>query len=217
MSILTALLDDSGSLTDPYGAFVVTAVVMTEQSHELSKVITRAWRRYTARKGKRPPIDEFKFHEVERQDSERVLRRLAQTEAELLILIVNKGQQRIADTVENYAVLETESLEMCQQFHVGQPFHAIRDRHFSKLDHQVALDRLTGHWMGPTVTLSFVDSKTSPLIKLADFVAGAFHRKYSRGDSSLAEVVATLVVAERVVLWKDLRRKWLERGEKEKW
>ncbi len=46
MSPLTLLLDDSGSLPDPLDPFVITAVVTTEEPRALSRLMTRAWRRY---------------------------------------------------------------------------------------------------------------------------------------------------------------------------
>ncbi|MBI3361606.1 MAG: hypothetical protein HY023_10920, partial [Chloroflexi bacterium] len=87
--------DESGTLVDPYDPVVVVALIVTTRPESLKSIISRAWRKYTARKGKRRPISEFKFHRVEEIDRQQVLSALSRTQIELAVLVVEKGDQQI--------------------------------------------------------------------------------------------------------------------------
>lgn len=205
--------DESGTLVDPHDPAVVTALVVTTALEPLRFIVPRAWRKYTQRKGKRHPINEFKFHEVERVDQQRVLAALSQTAVELTVLILEKGDQQVPDTPENYGLLWAETVEMCQAYYPRAELVVTLDWHFSKPAHQQAMSALPVERLALPSEIKYADSQTSPIVQLADFVAGAFHRKYTRGDNSLADLVATRVVEQRILRWQDLKRKWLLRQE----
>ncbi len=203
--------DESGTLVDPRDPTVAAALVVTAQPELLRLIIPRAWRKYTQRKGKRHPIDEFKFHEVEQIDRRRVLSALSRTQAELVVLIVEKGEQQIPDTPGNYGLLWAEVIEMCQSYYPQSEMIITLDRHFSKVVHQQTVSAMLVEWLALMPKPNYADSQTSPLVQLADFVAGAFHRKYTSNDSTLADLVAIQVVEQRILRWRDLKRKWLLR------
>jgi hypothetical protein len=205
--------DESGTLVDPNDPAVIAALVVTTQPEPLRFIVPRVWRKYTLRKGKRSPIDEFKFREVEQVDRQRVLSALSQSQAELAVLIVEKGKQQIPDTPENYGLMWAEVIEMCQSYYPRAEMIVTLDRHFSKPVHQQAVSAMLVEWLALASAPNYANSQTNPFVQLADFVAGAFHRKHTRNDSSLADLVIERVVEQRILRWRDLKRKWLLRQE----
>ena len=204
-------LDESGSLTDPFDTTMVVAVLATQHPHWLRPLVRRAWKRYTVRKKRRRPLSEFKFYNTEDQDRHRVLASLSRAAPDLVILVVERGAQHVADTPDNYGLVICEAVWTGLQYFPNMPLQVVRDRHFSQRARQVALDKVIAATLDLPALPEPVDSKNHPLVQLADFAAGAFHRKHSRGDDTFSSVIADLVLEERIVTWKGLKRKWVSR------
>ena len=186
---------------------MVVAVLAVQNPQPFRPLVRRAWKRYTMRKRRRRPLSEFKFYNTEDQDRHRILASLVRAAPDIVVLVVERGSQRVADTPGNYGLVICEAVETASRYFADMPVRVVRDRHFSQQSKQIALDGM----IAATLHLPAepADSKNHPLVQLADFVAGAFHRKYSRGDDRFANVVADLVLEERIVTWKGLKRKWV--------
>ena len=203
--------DESGTLVDPRDVAVVVALIATTDPDQLRFIIRRAWRKYGERKGKRRPIHEFKFHDVEEIDRRRVLKALSEAQAEFVVLVVEKGEQKIPDTPENYGILLAEAIETCRAYYPAAKIVVTLDRHFSKPAFLDAVSERLVQWLSLSDAPKYADSRTSPIVQLADFVAGAFHRKHTSGDGSLAVIVRERIVEQRILRWQELKRKWLTR------
>ena len=203
--------DESGTLVDPRDPIVTVAVIASDDPDRLKPIVPRAWRKYIKRKKTRRRLEEFKFHNVEEVDRVRVLEAIGRAHLELVVLVIEKGEQQVPDTPENYGVLLAEVLDMCHDYYATQEMIVTLDRHFSQPARQQLLSSLLQEWLSLSFAPRFANSQTNSLVQLADFVAGAFHRAYRHGDPALAELLDARVIEKRIVRWKDLKRKWIER------
>ena len=209
--------DESGTLVDPRDPVVAVALIISNDPDRLKPIVPRAWRRYIKRKKTRRRIEEFKFHNVEEVDRRRVIEAIGRATLDIVTLTIDKGEQQIPDTPENYGLLLAEVIEMCRAYYLDQNMTITLDRHFSQSSRQNLLVSILQDRLDLLSAPRFADSHTDSLVQLADFVAVAIHRAHRHGDSSLADLVNQQVIESRVVRWKDLKRKWVEKGINKKW
>lgn len=218
MNTPSVALDESGSLSDPNDIVVAVAWIsgQDDRGHlgerTAKVIISRAWRKFTTRRGKRSALGEFKFHHVEERDRRRVLDALAQSDVRLGILVVEKGKQKVPDTPEDYGALVAEAIASAQAHFGTANLRIVLDRHFSSHKDRETLATLLMDALDLSEPPTFADSQTAPLVQLADFVAGAAHAKFGeRADSQYADLIAQKIVVETRTTWKELKAKWVER------
>lgn len=208
--IVHAGLDEAGSLTA--GALLFSmAIVVTSQPETVRNLIRRAALRSGKRlRRRRKAASELKWSNASQRIRTQVLRRLAQAEVEILTLTVLKAGRRIEDTPENYAILVCELLSLCWDVY---PKVALSlDRHFTSPVHVATVNTIIHrHWpMQGVLSINHVDSQRSPLVQLADFVAGCVYSWHKEGDTTFRLIEGKLGAA-LVEDWRLIKARWVER------
>lgn len=203
-------MDESGSLPDDTPIFTL-AGVLTYRPDRLRNVIRRAVVRSGKRLGRaRHAFSEFKWSSASRRLRLEVLNRLAQTDAVVFTLTVNKGERRIEDSPENYAILICELLQACWTEHPNV-FLACDRRFVSTSQIAVFNTFVYRHWPAPGVlSISHVDSQREHLVQLADFVAGSTYAFHKEGDNTVMRLGERVTVA-LAGDWPDIKRRWVAR------
>lgn len=128
------------------------------------------------------------------------------------ILIVDKAKQAIEDTPENYAAVIAEAIAMAQNYYRSANLEIIIDGHFSSHADRQRFVALLVDGLDLEEQPQFADSKITPLVQLADFVAGAFYSKFGvRRNAEYVEQIESQFIAETRITWRELKAKWIQR------
>jgi len=202
-------LDESGSLTGDTPWFTVAAVIASQPA-----AIRHLIRRAALRSGKRSHraakvASELKWSNSSRRIRTWVLADMAQADVEIFALTVRKERRRIEDTPEHYAILVCELLSMCWNTHLNVALSL--DRHFTS-SLQIAAVNTSIYHQWPRqglLSITHVDSQRSPLVQLADFVAGSVYSSYKANDQMVGLIEPRL---EAVVEdWPHIKARWMHR------
>lgn len=206
-AIVHAGLDESGSLTAE-SPFFCMAVIVTEDPLAVRQLIPRAVLSSGKRLG-RPAkrAAEIKWSNASQHIRIQVLTGLAELAVEIYTLTVSKGRRRIEDTPENYAILACETLS-----HAWPMFPNVSlavDRHFSSAAQIATVDTLIHrHWPPEgRLSVAHIDSQRSPLVQLADFVAGSIYAWHTSGDGT-ALLLLHQLAADRLEEWNQIKQRW---------
>jgi len=208
--IVHAGLDESGALTAATPLFVMAAV-LTPHPEAIQYLI----RRVALRSGKRlhrrrKAASELKWRNASQYIRRGVLNSLAQTDVAIFTLTVRKRGRQIEDTPENYAILTCELLQLCWGAYPNLVLSL--DRHFTSPVQVATVNTfIYRHW--PTwgvLSIAHVDSQRSPLVQLADFVAGSVYDWYKAGDPTFG-LIEGQVRAALVEDWPRIKARWVRR------
>ena len=205
--IVHAGLDESGALTATTSWFVM-AVVVAPRPKEIKNLIQRvALHSGTRLKRERKAHSELKWRNASQRVRRSLLSQLAFADVTIYSLAVRKQGRRIADIPENYAALVCELLQVCWRETPNVVLSL--DRHFTSPT-QIATVNTTihRHWPAQGVlSISHVDSEHSPLVQLADFVAGSAYEWYKSGDPTI-RLIESKVRAAVVDDWPQIKARW---------
>jgi len=206
--IVHAGVDESGSLTAPTPLFTLAAIV-TPQLNSVRHLI----RRTAMRSGKRlrrprKTASELKWRNASQRVRSQVLTSLAQVEMEIFTLTVLKTGRRIKDTPENYAILACELLSLCWDTYPDVALSL--DRHFTSPAQVAAVNTfIHRHWPAQGVlSITHVDSQRSPLVQLADFVAGCVYDWHKENDPTF-QLLEERLGATLVEDWRHIKARWI--------
>ena len=208
-SVPAGFLDESSGLHQPAPYFIIALVVVQNPYASIwARLIKRA--RGRLRK-KRHAFGELKFDKVDDRTRRFVLGELSKVEeAHIYVTVVDKEGRRVPDTPQHYGMVVGQAavdfLGRNDQLHLTvdkRYINAEQDRRFTRTVVRIALG---GARVG--FALTTLESERSSLIQLADFVAGAFNRKYNYGDAQFADRIAGRVKSERVYKWRALKERW---------
>ncbi len=209
-SIVYAGLDESGSLTAAAPLFVMAVVIVPRPGAVQNLIKRTALRSGKRLKRQRKAGSELKWRNASQRIRQGVLNRLAQAEAAIFTLTVRKRGRRIEDTPENYAILSCELLRQCWDVYPNVAL--LLDRHFTSPAQIAAVNTyIYRHW--PTqgvLSISHIDSQRSPLVQLADFVAGSVYDWHKTGDPTF-NLIEEKVDAALVEDWQYIKARWLKR------
>ncbi len=204
-------LDESGSLTAATPWFAMAAV-LTPHPEAVQNLIKRVALHSGKRlKRRRKVASELKWRNASRRIREGVLNRLAGADVSVFTLTVRKGGRRIEDTPENYAILVCELLQLCWDVYPNVVLSL--DRHFTS-PAQIAAVNTYIHRRWPAwgvLSIAHVDSQRSPLVQLADFVAGSVY-DWHKADDPTFHLIEGKVSAALVEDWWHIKARWV-RGE----
>lgn len=185
------------------------AGVLMAQPNSVRNLIKRV----AARSGKRlrrprHSPSEFKWSNASRRFRTEVLSALAVAEAKFVTLTVRKEGRVIMDTPDHYAYLVCELLEQCWTEYPNVQLSL--DRHFTSPTQVAATNTLLyRRWPRQGIlSVVHVDSRHSPLVGLADFVAGSLYSWRKRGDETF-RLIEPKVIASRDEGWTRIKQKWL--------
>lgn len=196
-------IDESGTLPDNRDKFIVLAALVSIDSISLSKILPK-FRKKLPKKGTRKKelaVPELKFHYAGSITRKKVLENLAEEKIKIYALIVNKLNRKIADTPENYSKLLKALLKLISAKEKFSTVHV--DKHFnSKLKIEMLQNKIKKDF--PQVDILQTDSRIDSRIDLADFIAGAFLRKFNLNDMDFTDIISSKIVEEKLVKWNEL-------------
>lgn len=207
-------LDESPALTDRDQFFLIG--LFTTQQAELRKLL-RITRRVRERKleKKLDRVPELKFNRSSGTVRRYLLNQLAKEAVQIVIYAVDTQGRLVEDTPENYGIVVGNAVATylheiggVLNLKLDQKYTAPTDR--SRMDDTV-LRVLSYKQVGGAVSvIDHVESYQNGLVQLADFVAGAAHRKYNLGDQSYLRIVGNKIVLEEVNKWVDIKAEFVE-------
>jgi hypothetical protein len=207
--IIHAGLDESGSLTATTSWFVMAAV-FSSHPEEIKSLI----RRVALQSGKRLKQErklhgELKWYNASERIRKAVLYHLSQADVAVYSLAVRKDGRRIDDTPENYAILACELLR--HGWHITPSVALSLDRHFTSPAHIAAVNTaIYRHWPAQGVlSIVHIDSERSPLVQLADFVAGSVYEWHKVGNPTV-DLIQAKIRSAAVEDWRQIKARWME-------
>ncbi len=201
-------VDECGALTADTALFTIAAV-LTQDPESLRNVIQRVAVHSGKRlQQRRRALAEFKWRNSSQRFRSDVLERLADSDAKLFALTVNKESRRIADTPENHAVLVCALLKLLWNDYPNVAL--LLDKHFTSPT-QIAIVNTFVYRQWPrtgVLSIEHVDSQRSPLVQLADFVAGCVYA-WHRERSEPYNVIEKKLSVAKVESWSSLKAQWV--------
>lgn len=204
---ITIYIDESGTLPDPRDPAVVVAAVSTQAPKRLKLVAKSIRKRYVKN---HPP--EIKFYRSGDKTKRKFLEKLANQDVEIFVLIVEKQNQSIGDSPENFGLLCWLLLEDCLLYYRSQIKQVVFDRHFSRAIDQDKFNQVLTDLLNKPLFPVHVDSQTEPLVNIADMVAGSVLWAQTGKDNVFYQIIRSKIVSERVIKWKQIKtRFWQEK------
>ncbi len=210
-TIVHAGLDEAGSLSASTPLFTM-AVVITPRPHIVTNLISRVALRSGKRlKRVRKPASELKWRNASQRIRSGVLTRIAQADLDIFTLTVRKQGRRIEDTPENYAILACELLGLCWGLYPNVVLSL--DCHFTSPAQVATVNTLIyRRWPAEGVlSITHIDSQRSPLVQLADFVAGSVYNWHKEQDTTF-QLIEWKIRAALIEDWQHIKARWVHEG-----
>ncbi len=202
------LVDESGTLPDPKDRVVIIAAVGIELPKKLREIFKKV-REKLGEKGKN--ITEIKFYRTGERTKRLFLKELIQQDISLFILVVKKGNQKIADNPENFALLCGLLLKETQTFYKNRIKEIIFDRHFFRKHDQKLFNTYLKQIIDLKIDIKHLDSQQNPEINAADMVAGSVLWKMTNKNREFYLLIKDSIISEKIIGWKEAKRKFLQK------
>jgi hypothetical protein len=195
-------LDESGDVGRAEGSsrHLVIAIVVTDDSTRLRKVVVTTRKRL----GKRhKDIPEFKAFKTDARITRRLLRHTAKTECDIVVLVADKTVMGdLEDPEALYRQLCASVVRRCLERHPQLSLCVDRrytNPHLREKQNRAILKEISLVQKAALV-VEHSESKSEAALQVADAVAWALFQKYERGDDSFYVLVKNKIVMEE--LWK---------------
>lgn len=204
---ITIVIDESGTLPDPNDKVIIIAAVSAEMPRILAEVTKKARKGIRSRK-KKEEISEIKFYQAGERTKTAYLKELSKQAIDIFVLIVDKKEQKIPDTPENFAALCYILLAECLLFYGDKITEIIFDKHFHRLIDRSKFDDILTKLLKRKLKLQHLDSSQNVEVNVADMVAGSLLWKYTGKDSKFYNLIKDKIISEKVLNWKEVKRKF---------
>lgn len=208
-----AYSDDSPTLAGQENHLAVAAVVTLKAGDKALARIPKRVRQRTADKNLRQ-LPELKFYNSDEKTRMRMLQMIANTQAEIFTLVVDKEGRRVSDSpVNNGVVLGNAVVAVLKE---KGKVSWTPDRKFVNPDDttryidtaiMVASSKIPSGFL---VMNEPADSRREVLIQLADFVVGTISYKYNWNDERYYQIIKDRIVLEELVRWKDIKADYIK-------
>jgi hypothetical protein len=197
--MITGFVDESGtpsSGNDETGVYTV-ALLLTHDLKGLDVTVRRLRRAL----GRRDRSSELKAARTESTVIRRLLSRIAQTDSEVYITVVDKTGLLSSQSEAAYQAAVARVVQSCVERH--PEVQVFLDKRYTKRSQRQQLEQAVRetivHVPGQLVLIEQVASWSMPGLQAVDFVAWAFQQKYANKDPWAAQIIADLVVSEETV------------------
>jgi len=204
---ITIIIDESGTLPDPNDKVIIIAAVSTEIPKLLAEV-SKTVRKEIRKRKKKEEISEIKFYQAGDRTKTAYLKTLAKQAVDVFVLIVDKKEQKIPDTPENFAALCYILLAECLLFYGNKVKEVIFDKHFHRSIDQSRFDDILTKLLKRRLKLRHLDSSKNTEVNTADMVAGSLLWKYTGKDNKFYDLIKDKIISEKVLNWKEVKRKF---------
>lgn len=205
----TIFIDESGTLPDPKDKVVIIAAIGTQIPRELAEINKKVRKKIRGYK-KPEEIIEIKFYQAGDRTKKEFLNELVKYNLDIFVLIIEKNNQKIKDSPENFALLCYILLKECLIFYQDKVEEIIFDRHFHRQKDQQLFNQILESLLKKKYNFKHFDSINHPEINTADMVAGSLLWKYTDKNKEFYEIIRERIVSEMVINWKEAKRKFFQ-------
>jgi len=202
MKQVTVFVDESGTLPDPRDKVVIVAAVGTKTPEKLLSI------NKSVRKFQKKKTAEIKFYRSSDRTKKKFFQELAKENLAIFVLIVEKDGKKIEDSPENFALLCWFILEDCLLFYQKEIKNIIFDRHFHRKKDQKIFNQTLNKLLNQSIPFTHIDSQKDPRVNSADMVAGSLLWAKTGKDARFYELIKPKVVSEKLVNWKQIKKKF---------
>lgn len=201
--MITIYIDESGTLPDPKDKVIVVAAVATQTPEEMYQLFSSQIKKEPLRK----KSTELKFYTAGDKTKQKFFKELMQSNVDIYILVVDKLGRKIADTPENFAVLNSVLLAEVLPFYEGKK-EIVFDKHFHRKDALQQFDNCLERLLADkNIRLKHVESQENKLVNLADMVAGATLAYSSGKNTHFYDMFERQVIVEIRIKWPEVKRR----------
>lgn len=205
MKKISIYIDESGTLPDIKDKVIILAAVGSTNSGEILDII-KSLRKDL--KNKKELTEEIKFYNSGQKTKTKFLTELSNTQIEIFVLILDKNEQKISDTPQNYAILSWLLIQECLVFYKKEDIEElIFDRHFHRDVDIKKFNKLFYDLMKIRFPISHVNSKENPLVNMADMIAGAVFSDKTEKSDRFYKIIKNRIISEVTLNWKEAKRK----------
>lgn len=211
MSKITIVIDESGTLPDPKDKVIIIAAVGSAIPTDLLVVIKKI-RALIKPKKKEKQVSEIKFYKAGERTKTIFLKELVKKDIDIFALVVEKNNQTIADTPENFALISYILLEECLLFYKNETVDKIIfDRHFFREKDKIGFNQQLKFLLKDKISPICLDSQENPEISSADMIAGSLLWKYTGKDQRFYDIIKNKIISEKIVNWKEAKRRFFNK------
>ena len=204
-SKISILIDESGTLPDPKDKVIIMAAVGVNAQEILLSALKKARKSMRCDK-KEKSISEVKFYKAGERTKAVYLKELSLANINIFALIIEKNNQSIKDTPNNFALLAYILLKECLVFYKDIKIkEVIFDKHFQRKDDLIKFNEALLKLLGETLTLKHLSSVDNPEINSADMVAGSLLWKYTGKNEKFYNLIKDKIISEQILNWKEAR------------
>lgn len=194
----TGFVDESGTLSPGGETDIYTVALLLTHDPKSLDVLVRRLRQAL---GRRDRSSELKAAQSNSTVIRRLLAKLAETESEIYITVVDKTGLQSSQAEPVYRAAVARVIRSCVERH--PEVQVFLDKRYTKRSQRQQLEQAVRetivHVPGQLVLLEQVESWSLPGLQAVDFVAWAFQQKYANKDPWAAQIIAELVVSEETV------------------
>ncbi|MDO8524657.1 MAG: DUF3800 domain-containing protein [bacterium] len=204
-SKISILIDESGTLPDPKNKVIIMAAVGVNTQEVLLSVLKKA-RKSMACDKKEKVISEVKFYKAGERTKTVYLKELSLADVNIFALIIEKNNQSIKDTPDNFALLAYILLKECLVFYQDIKIkEVIFDKHFQQKDDLIKFNETLLELLGEPFILKHLSSVDNPEINSADMVAGSLLWKYTGKNEKFYNLIKDKIISEQLLNWKEAK------------
>jgi hypothetical protein len=210
-------LDESGNLADDL-PYTIAATVGGDRTvrKKLSRIPKKVRQRVMDKK--LGQVSELKFYDSTEQIRERFLNYLAKYDPEVFALSLEKEGRRVEDSPVNYGIVVGELIRRVTNSVEEEQMDLTLDKKYTNPKDRNRLEeslRFTLDEEEFDLSIHHREGEAENLLQVADFVAGAFLRRFAFEEPKYYEIFSDAVVSEVTVNWTNLKARIERRKRKE--
>ncbi len=204
-SKISILIDESGTLPDPKDKVIIMVAVGVNTQEVLLSVLKKV-RKSIQYDKKEKTIPEIKFYKAGERTKAVYLKELSLADVSIFALIIEKNNQSIKDTPDNFALLAYILLKECLVFYQDDKIEeVIFDKHFQRKEDLVKFNEILLELLGEPLILKHLSIIDNPEINSADMVAGSLLWKYTGKNEKFYNLIKDKIVSEQLLNWKEAK------------
>lgn len=209
-------LDESGNLADDL-PYTIAATVGGDRTvrKKLSRIPKKVRQRIMNKKLSQVP--ELKFHDSTEKIRERFLKYLSKYDPEIFALSLDKEGRQVEDSPKNYGIMVGELIRRVFNSVGKKRVDLILDKKYTKPKDRRRLEEFAHFTLDEeefNLSIHHRQGEAENLLQVADFVAGAFLRRFAFEEPRYYEIFSDAVVSEVTVNWTNLKARMERRKRK---
>lgn len=202
---VSILIDESGTLPDPKDKVIIMAAVGVNAQDVLLSVLKKVRKSVQGNKREKS-VSEIKFYKAGERTKAIYLKELSFADLNIFALIVEKNNQSIKDTPDNFALLVYILLKECLVFYQDVKIEeVIFDKHFQQKEDLIKFNKTLLELLGESITLKHLSSADNPEVNSADMVAGSLLWKYTGKNEKFYNLIKDKIISEQLLNWKEAK------------